>query len=283
MGGHKSEVQKDQRQSLVIGSSVLRSIDESKVKNTIVVPVSGAKISDITNEMKQDKNKYKKVQLCVGSNNVKSESTSEDIMQICEDYKDLFDEVKEHSEDVCITSIPLRTDTPNIDEVIDKVNAELITICKDMNVDYVDLDPMFRLADGEVNDGYLHDGVHLTKQGTCKMAKIMNLTMEADTEFSDIYCKPYTRCTKPYGKIATSDDEEYTVVVNNKKKKSYGYNQTENRKQDRYAPKGQKESPCWKCGELSHLQVDCHHSGPLQCHKCLRYGHKSHYCYRFPK
>ena len=90
-----------------------------------------------------------------------------------------------------IPRIPRSDDNPDFSERIDAFNAGLVSMCQD-NDDYmlINNDDYFKLRDCDINDGYiLQDGTHLTKKGTNKLAKYLQLrtipTVNSDVTKSD--------------------------------------------------------------------------------------------------
>ncbi len=94
---------------------------------------------------------------------------------VIEKYKLLLEKAAGMAEKVTLSSILPRKDKAT--EKVDILNAGLVTLCDDLpQVEYINNDPLFKLQDGEINDGYLiGDGPHLTKSGTNKLARTLKL------------------------------------------------------------------------------------------------------------
>ena len=101
--------------------------------------------------------------------------------ELVQKYSDMTKEAKRLADDIRIsTVIPRITDTENVSERIDAMNAGLVSMCRSENYIIINNDKFFKLRDGEINDGYfLADGTHLTKSGTNRLAKTLNLKINS--------------------------------------------------------------------------------------------------------
>jgi uncharacterized membrane protein len=100
----------DNDDTLVIGDSLLRNLDQSKLLATKVASVSGAKIDDITQELGREKS-YGRVVCCVGTNDCGTNAFSGD--EISAKAERLIEKAKEKVQEpaaVVVCSLLSRTD-----------------------------------------------------------------------------------------------------------------------------------------------------------------------------
>ena len=79
--------------------------------NTSVRSLSGAKIKDISNRLSRDENRYKKVVICVGTNDCSRENFNIDT--VAEQFGELLQVATDKVagvDNVLVSSIPPRTD-----------------------------------------------------------------------------------------------------------------------------------------------------------------------------
>jgi hypothetical protein len=117
--------------SLLIGSSIIRDIDQTKLVDTAVISVSGATVCDIKNRCLSIKDKFKDVTLVVGSNDC---AKSEAVDEILDDCKHLLQAASDRSAgSVTVSSICPRTDKPEAYERSLTLNAGLVVLCAETN------------------------------------------------------------------------------------------------------------------------------------------------------
>lgn len=172
----------DVKPTLVLGSSVLRDIDNDKIQNTFVHSISGGKIKDAMTYIDDvPAGKYSNITLVIGGNDCEdTATTTADIVKI---YTDLIGKAQQKSTHVTVASILPRhcPNAPDVSQRIDTVNAELQVSCTENNCKYVDNNTSFKLQDGNLNDGYyLHERnttklVHLNDRGTSKLCDLLNI------------------------------------------------------------------------------------------------------------
>ena len=225
---------------------------------------SSAKVTDIAQKLmsdQEDGQQYESVCLCVGTNDCQSAETN--IYSVAATYKEmvlsLTDKVPSPSK-VIISSIPPRKDDTGRQSRVSALNAALITVANDTGATYVDNDQTFKLADGQINDGYLqNDGLHLSKNGTNSLFRNLKLTVKT---------------------------EHSTVVTRSQRQNQYWPNANRNRNYyQQRTPRPSKTTAqsndrgCYNCGELNHISSNCRHGSRIRCHTCQKLGHKSKYCY----
>ena len=165
--------------SLLVGSSIIRDVSESRLDKTDVTCVPGGLISDVTNAVsKRPSDTYERIILVTGGNDCarKEAATQPTASSIVEQYRTLVQLSKQKSRNVTVSSVCPRISSAEVKAQIDSVNAGLQVMCDVEGATYVDNTPFFHLAEGSVNDAYyLDDGVHLTYKATNTLAKNLKL------------------------------------------------------------------------------------------------------------
>lgn len=167
--------------SLIVGSSVLRDVDNEKLANAYVHSISGGKIEDVVKYLTDiPTGKYNNVTLLVAGNDCDEDSSIVDIVQ---KYTDLIDLTKSKFGETIVASVLPRHDpnTTTIAERIDSLNAELQVICTEKGCKYTNNNCAFKMQDGKINDGfYLTERlsgklVHLNDRGTTKLCELLSI------------------------------------------------------------------------------------------------------------
>jgi len=162
---------------LLIGDSTIKSVKQSSFIDTTVVSISGAKITDIISKLVSVTDSYRKIVLVCGGNNITANC---DEANVINQLGELITEAKKHCTSVAITSICPRTDE-QLQCHISSLNKKLQVICSDLTVQFINTDSMFILTNGDLNDGYMADGVHLTPRGVLKLVSYLPLTQVSAT------------------------------------------------------------------------------------------------------
>ena len=291
--------------SILLGSSIIREVDQEKLVNTGVICKRGGLIGDIQEEVfKLPDNSYSHIALVIGGNDCdkKPQKPAKDIVDV---YGKLISVAKDKARHVTVSSICPRIRSNEIQQCIDAVNAGLVETCSEMGVTYADSTPCFKLGDGSISDGYLtRDGVHITQTATNKLAKVMKLKIknisqgvctenwtEQNKDRSNGWQRPdrsrewqrpdrsrewqrpdksgvWQRPDKSDVWQRPDKSSEWTVVTKNQqyRRRPYLNSQSTDR------------STCHFCGESGHVKHNCRHGQQIQCHSCLEYGHKSKHC-----
>lgn len=177
--------------TLVIGSSIIRDIDQEKLENIDVLSISGAKIKTIHDKVKTIKEKYNKTILVVGGNDCDTRTSDTDERQIDDilgDYRLLIEASKKVSSSVTVATVCPRLKDQETSERIDAFNAGLQVLCADAGCTLINNDETFKLSNNLPNDGYIikHDKTHLTYSGTNRLAA--NLGLKAKPGFEQDIC-----------------------------------------------------------------------------------------------
>ena len=255
---------------VLLGSSIIRTIDEQKLDRTKVVCKPGAKIDDIKRELNNLPSGYDEVTLVVGGNDCDSKHprSADDIVK---SYGSLIDSAKTKAKKVFISGLCPRLTSDATQEKIEAVNAGLTAACADNNVTFIDTNPMFRLQDGSINDGYLlPDGVHLTRAATNKIAKCLDLKIK---NVAEGVCRDTSRAAPEPQTTRQADNHhdtsDWTNVRHRSKRRHDNQRSTDTRSTN---------ARCYFCGESGHLHDICKHGKAITCYECGRTGHKSKLC-----
>lgn len=235
------------RKSLVIGDSLLKSFDESKLENVTVLSMPGAKISQVSECLQLRNTIYGKVCICIGTNDCSKPNFS--CTKAAQEYCGLIEVAKSMSQEVVISSIPPRTDYAVTNERVKVLNGKLRAIAMDTEVNFIDNDPSFTLEGGAVKSEYLQpDGLHLSPLGANQLAYNLGFTHEPQQDVCQSWRPFYLR---PPGKVSSGG---------------------------RQVRGSQRMRGCWFCGERNHNSDSCRFKKRVLCSNCGELGHKAKLC-----
>ena len=131
--------------SLLIGSSLIKDIDAAELEDTKVVSLPGGHIDDVTEYMTKTDIKFKSVTLVVGGNDCAARTDPEPVAELVQKCSDMTKEAKRLADDILVsTVIPRITDTENVSEEIDAMNAGLVSMCHSENYTIINIDNFFK-------------------------------------------------------------------------------------------------------------------------------------------
>jgi len=158
--------------SLLLGNSLLRNVDPSRLRDTEVRAVSGATVAQLTAEVEKLQNgHYKTLYLVAGTR---------ELMELEEDgvlsqFSSLIDKAKLKAQNVTLCSIPHRVDQ-DVHIKTDSINKDLKKLSANKGITFVDADNQLLLRDGSINAAALvHDGIHLSKHGVDGLIKTLRV------------------------------------------------------------------------------------------------------------
>ena len=227
----------------------------------------GGCISDVKSVVEQLTPGYESVTLLVGGNDCEAKPIKS-ADAILKSYSELIDVAKEKCQTVKVSSICPRLNSKDVQDRIDAVNAGLVTACNERtDVKFMNLSPLFHLADGTINDGYiLKDGIHITRNAMNKIATKLEL-----------HIKDQKAGVCDQKKIQNQNNVQ--KITRNPQPAGH---RTHVSSPSTSSP-SDRESWCYNCGEPNHVKDRCRHSQPLKCHLCHRQGHKSKFCDYYSK
>jgi len=157
--------------TLLIGDSVIRDVNPRALKDTTVISMKGAKVSDINKRLSEYSTQCDKIILSCGGNDISPDC---DITVLINEYSTMLKNAKQMCGNISVSSILPREDI-NVQNKINDANKLLQITCGDVGCTYIDLNPVFMLSCGEINDGYFADSVHLTLKGSRKLVTLLEL------------------------------------------------------------------------------------------------------------
>ena len=116
--------------SLLVGSSIIKNVDESKLKNMKVICLRGGHISDIRASLARlpSGTRYDRTVIVVGGNDCADERDANEVVEM---YRELVQQVKRISTSITVSSICPRNKTEGLTQIIDAVNAGLQSLCSE--------------------------------------------------------------------------------------------------------------------------------------------------------
>ena len=289
-----------------------------KLKDTEVITVSGGTIDNIHDKMKKLDRKFRKITICVGTNDCAD--TSLDLSDIVPAYERLIDTALTMVPDstcVVLSSVPPRANKL-VQDFIEDLNDTMVQIAKQRKITYVSHDKTFKEMSGQVNEALLlQDGLHLTYRGTNKFAKNLHLDIlpphdhdvcrsrkmghrsaNSASSFRGQKRASANRNDLPIDSdhnvkrtpMPRVDDHQYRRAWRGPTRQNHigrppRHHNRENDRQPREVwqnvTTGRKnqQRTCWYCGESNHMHHTCRHGGPLVCRTCGCEGHKAKFCF----
>ena len=302
------------KKSLLIGDSLIRDIDQDKLIKTTIKHIPGAKVSDVVQHLHEDMDcdgPLGNVIVCVGTNDCSDHVA--DLDEIADSFEAMVAELNskvESPKNVVVSSIPPRKDDPKSQERVETLNKSLESIARRTGATFIDNERSFRLADNEINDGYLlmSDRLHLSRQGTNKLAKNLQLQVK-QTCANDVTKKGKKSRSKPSdSSVAAEHQVQPAQDLNRKNQASQPGSSTPNQRNHRERMRSKQreathshtpyrrmsgnnrqltsESAAYRCGycaEFSHDTRSCGFRKPAVCRQCFCEGHKQKFCSEFSR
>ena len=232
------------KETLVVGSSITRHLNERDMEDTMVTSISGALIKYIIKKCDKSADIYREVVLVVGGNDCDGGDKVEDLLH---KYEDLVDSAKkiistDSSVKICIVCPRLKERTQ---ERIDAFNAGLAVVSAERKSSFVDNDNYFKTKSGAINKCLLAaDGVYLNTSGTHYLIKNIGLIM----------CSTEQRVNKH------TEHKDKMVERSHR------------------PDAGQHNRTCYNCRDPSHGTKECHRRSRAQCYICDTLGHTERWC-----
>ena len=178
----RSEPATQRRPTIVLGSVYHRETTKRNVINGWhgqydVTPAVVKDLQEVLDDLPTD-TPLSRIILVGRRNDCDTDGDDLDVSGIIAQYKDLVACAKTRAWSVTICSVCPRIKSDTVSQRIESLNAGLKGIASDLEVDFLDKNPIFYLQDGTLNDGYLlADGVHLTRLATNRLVTNMQLSL----------------------------------------------------------------------------------------------------------
>ena len=298
--------------SLVIGSSIIKDIDPTKVNGTKCIP--GGRIRHIHQELRSCETYFSDVTILVGGNDCSARTDPEPVDELLSQYKDMVSDTESKAGHIKIATIIPRIQDANmnidVNDRINALNAGLVSTCQENgNYTLINNDDFFKLKDDEINDGYfLNDGTHLNKKGSNRLAKSLGLvpqgkanvhiTKPTNNTYSDALKKPVSKSGQATVQSNRSGPRRRPLhqTDHSASPDTRSYNDTNrpiesrqekwrNDTRDRYSNQwdtdnmAQNLPRCYNCNESNHMVDSCRHRTKVTCFTCNGRGHKAKHCW----
>ena len=164
--------------TLLIGASVLRYVDEQKLKNTEVRCLYGAQVRHIALELDALANgeaRYARIVIIADGTDEDSPVEHIDLDVSVSWLRLAITAAKRMSDDVAVSEIPPRVSPWPAIVNRSKLNKKYCALTKRLSVPFLRNRSQFMLPSNEINHNYYHDDVQLTFKGTQKLIESMGL------------------------------------------------------------------------------------------------------------
>ena len=175
------------KQTLIIGSSIVRDVKANRLQSTTVRSHSGARVNTIRHKIQEmDLAPYSRIVLQVGGNDIRRP-----VRRVIEDYDALITEIRGKTDgraDVFVSGIP-----PRVDANVVHLNNALVDLCQAHNVTFIRQLNSFIDSYGYVKlNLYQQDDLHLSNRGTVKLLYNINrfvpILKHKHAENNQTYC-----------------------------------------------------------------------------------------------
>ena len=158
---------KKEGHTLIIGSSILQGISTRGLsKTTQVRTFRGANVSDIRQQIQHlDFTNFETIIIQVGGNDA---SSNRDLELVEEEFVQIVNEIRRKCER---TTIYLSTVPPRRDSDVSGVNKIIRYVCRDYNVNLINVHDNFVDRNGVKRHLMSTDGIHLSNKGTAALLK----------------------------------------------------------------------------------------------------------------
>ena len=298
--------------TLVIGSSIIRDLDEQLYKDTEVIAISGGTPKDITKELQaKTEEHFSKVIIVAGGNQVKGDSKM--VKGAAQDMKETLTTAKGLAKQVAVCELPPRINTDAEHTAIKELNRELQSLAQETDSDFITTKDIFTLENGEPNDGYLlDDGIHLSIRGSAKLVERLDINVkDPNRKVSKMAAYGKKNSEPTVAKPKETRGSGYAAAVRNftpakhtqgtkrpqrtpqihKKELSAQKDKEQRQKEStgrgspapRTTPLCEENGFCGYCGEENHRYLTCRHDGPVECRDCKKRTHKAKFCHLYAK
>jgi hypothetical protein len=264
----------DSNDIYMIGSSILREVQQDDLLNGRVKSISGGHIKDVKENILSLDYKPKVIITQVGGNEL--EGGTESIDKLVSDYTVTITEAKAKLPDtkIVVAGLPPRHNTIETRTKVKDYNQAMNEWCSANHIDFIDNENLFEFKSGDVDCGsYIMTGatpaVHLTRPATRRMLQNMK-TIVPEMVLSDGKHKPssYANAVKSAPRFAPQNQSKpYRITDHMSRNHEHQMGNRQHR-----------QVTCWFCGVPGHTRDVCRYQQPLKCFSCGQTGHKSKFC-----
>ena len=303
--------------TVVVGTSLLKHMDEGKLQNTSVLCLPGAKLDQVANTIiaLPPDTVCDKMVILAGGNDV---AEIDELQDAVDAYQKVVTEAKKRCVNVAISSVLPRMNNADFTDKIDRFNAQLCKMAEDHQCLFVNQHDAFHLASGKINDGYYDDDVHPNLKGTNMIAdafglkcsspnsrdiatrdaakknrhRVRGVDEEADIDITHAFWRrakakslKKPRVNASQQKTRSTKRERNNDNNNTSQPRASKYtinnNNNNNTRQPRASEYTDDSGLCRFCAETSHKTRDCGFKQAVECWRCQNLGHKAKHCHHF--
>ena len=186
-------------------------------------------------------------------------------------FTEVVTSAKAHAKHVILSSICPQIALQDTSPDINIVNADLQEMCTREDVQFIDNSSFFFL-----NDGYfLHDGQHLSKRGSDRLAKNLKLNIKDPQQgVCGTNSNKVKRSTNGQQHMNRASEGNQSYRTSHSDRKAQSINHKSSQRQSRYEQHDSDKVHCYNCYETNHNASTCRWQQPLKCYRCGETGHK---------
>ena len=280
--------------SLLIGDSIIKQINQRGLSNCEVKCLRGAQVSGVHEALRDvDVVIYDTIMIHVGTNDCTSDVN---VTKASKDYTKLVDSLQSRSPN---TAIVLSTVCPRSDgehtSRVDALNRHIRDIVARKGCIVVDNDNNFKLNDKTTDTSTLDNrGLHLSKRGTKRLLmnlnnvhKIMEITTKENSESNNHESYRQRQLpSKPAARSPRNTRHAHSFQPRSFQPRSFQSRGPQSQRSRRRpettrrheSQHHQEYTGCHFCGSLSHSRRNCRYEEPVECYECGHLGHLSYFC-----
>ena len=257
----------------IVGSSILRAVRPGDIINGTVSSISGGKIDDVKETIKNLDFTPKTIITQVGGNDLDKQDSSVETVTgayatMLTETRDKFPESK-----LIVSGLPPRFKNEEIRTKIKDFNELIETWSNENEIQFINTEEEFELRSGEVDtSAYVMTGempkLHLNRHGTIRMLKHIQKQVP-EIKLADLQLEP-VEVTKTYAQAVSEGQNHRNQPerIFHRRRQGQGDNFTTVR----------RSRGCFNCGEKNHTVSQCKYSQKIRCYQCHRLGHKNKFC-----
>lgn len=255
----------------IVGSSLLRAVRPSDLKNGEVLSIPGGTTKEIGEKIKSITHKPKSVIVQVGGNDICKEGAT--VESVSTDYVALLTQIKDKLPEtsVVISGLPPRFPDESVRTQVKDLNETMNKWANENQIQFVDNEAPFELKSGAVDSSaYVMSGatpcVHLNRRGTIRwlenLAKYVPALLLSET--------------------LSEGHPSYAEAVAKDRANDRGQRREGHTTRGSAGTTAARQRGCYNCGERNHTASVCRLGRRIRCHFCSRVGHKWQRCWDRP-